>query len=264
MSILLRSILLGLIGVWSTLDYGLGSLYTFRPICLGALTGLVMGDLATGIKMGAVIELIFIGSVSIGAYIPPDATVAGILGTAFAIASGEGVEAAMTLAMPLALASLAIGQLYGPLITAALLPIADKYAAEGNIKGVRRVHFTFGGTGMLISFLKIFLAYYFGSELVTSLIALIPDTVFSGLSVGSGILPTLGFAMLMRSMMTKKMVPYYFLGFTLVAFFNAPILGVAIFGIVFVIDKFDLLSANKNKKVAVAAANGGNLNEEEF
>ncbi|MDI5424766.1 PTS sugar transporter subunit IIC, partial [Salmonella enterica subsp. enterica serovar Kentucky] len=39
---------------------------------LGLLTGLVLGDMETGIVMGATLELAFIGSFSVGASLPPD------------------------------------------------------------------------------------------------------------------------------------------------------------------------------------------------
>ena len=41
------------------------------------------------------------GAVSIGAYIPPDSIVGGILAPAFAISTGNSTEAAIALAMPI-------------------------------------------------------------------------------------------------------------------------------------------------------------------
>ena len=53
-------------------DYQLGTLYAFRPIVVCPVVGAFLGDLNTGLVMGASIEALFMGSVSIGAYIPPD------------------------------------------------------------------------------------------------------------------------------------------------------------------------------------------------
>ncbi|MDI5303822.1 PTS sugar transporter subunit IIC, partial [Salmonella enterica subsp. enterica serovar Anatum] len=41
---------------------------------------LVLGDMETGIVMGATLELAFIGSFSVGASLPPDVVTGGILG----------------------------------------------------------------------------------------------------------------------------------------------------------------------------------------
>ncbi|EHC28083.1 PTS system protein, mannose-specific 2C component, partial [Salmonella enterica subsp. enterica serovar Alachua str. R6-377] len=50
----------------------------------------MLGDMETGIVMGATLELAFIGSFSVGASLPPDVVTGGILGVAFAINSGAG------------------------------------------------------------------------------------------------------------------------------------------------------------------------------
>ena len=70
------------------------------------------------------------GSVSVGAYIPPDVTVGGVLATAFAIQLGQGTEAAVTLAMPIAVIALGIGNLLS-----AVMPVSythlDVYKRQG-------------------------------------------------------------------------------------------------------------------------------------
>lgn len=48
-------------------DYQLGTLYAFRPIVVCPVVGAFLGDLNTGLVMGASIEALFMGSVSIGA-----------------------------------------------------------------------------------------------------------------------------------------------------------------------------------------------------
>ena len=57
--------LIALLGysVWLT-----GTRYPPRPIVLGPLVGLVMGDVVTGTIMGATMELAMVGAISVGAY----------------------------------------------------------------------------------------------------------------------------------------------------------------------------------------------------
>ena len=92
-------------------DYQLGTLYAFRPIVVCPVVGAFLGDLNTGLVMGASIEALFMGSVSIGAYIPPDATSAGLLCTAYAILLHLDTEAAVGLAMPIGTLVLGVGSL---------------------------------------------------------------------------------------------------------------------------------------------------------
>ncbi len=73
---LVQAILIGLIAAFGKLDYQLGTLYAFRPIVLCPLVGIVLGDLQSGLAIGASLELLFMGSISIGAYVPPDGVLA--------------------------------------------------------------------------------------------------------------------------------------------------------------------------------------------
>ena len=79
---LVQAILIGLIAAFGKLDYQLGTLYAFRPIVLCPLVGIVLGDLQSGLAIGASLELLFMGSISIGAYVPPDECIGGVLACA--------------------------------------------------------------------------------------------------------------------------------------------------------------------------------------
>lgn len=99
---ILQAILLGLVAFIAQSEYALGTSLLSRPIVTGLFTGIVLGDVKTGIIMGATLELAFIGSFSVGASIPPDVVTGGILGTAFAITAGAGTETALLLGLPIA------------------------------------------------------------------------------------------------------------------------------------------------------------------
>ncbi|WP_139764211.1 PTS sugar transporter subunit IIC, partial [Salmonella enterica] len=71
-----------------------------------------LGDMETGIVMGATLELAFIGSFSVGASLPPDVVTGGILGVAFAINSGAGAETALLLGLPIATLALIVKNIY--------------------------------------------------------------------------------------------------------------------------------------------------------
>ena len=81
----------------------LGTTLLSRPLVLGPLVGLVLGDLQQGVIIGASLELIFMGNIKVGAAIPPDVVTGGVLGTAFAIMSGKGTGIALALAIPISI-----------------------------------------------------------------------------------------------------------------------------------------------------------------
>ena len=73
---------------------------TTRPLIVGTAIGIVLGDVATGVTVGASLELVFMGVMAIGGTVPPDACSGTAVGTAYAIILGQGVETAFTLAIP--------------------------------------------------------------------------------------------------------------------------------------------------------------------
>ena len=70
-------------------------------------------------------------------------------------------------------------------------------------------------------------AFYLGSDAIQGLLDFIPTFVIDGFGVAANILPAMGFAMLGRLVLTKQLVPFYFLGFLLCSYANVPVLGVA-------------------------------------
>ena len=96
-----QAILVGLVALFGYLEVVFGNSMIQRPIVMGPLVGLVLGDFKTGLEVGATLELAFMGSVAIGAALPPEITAGGLLGTAFAISTGNGTEAALALSLSL-------------------------------------------------------------------------------------------------------------------------------------------------------------------
>lgn len=137
---ILQAFLLGCIAFIGKCDLATGTNMIQRPIVLGPFVGLVLGDPELGIKIGATLELAFLGQVSVGAYIPPNVIVGGVLGTAFAITTGKGAEIAFTMAFPIALLAQSIDNVMFSLVRPMFGKLADKYAAQGNTKAVGTIH----------------------------------------------------------------------------------------------------------------------------
>lgn len=110
---LVQSLLITLVALFGYMHNWVGSTMWNRPIIVSALTGLVLGDLQTGIITGATLELSFMGAVPIGASNPPDSTSGAILGTSFVILTGQEIGAAVVLAIPIATLVLMICNLCG-------------------------------------------------------------------------------------------------------------------------------------------------------
>lgn len=202
--------------------------------------GLVLGDLQSALAIGASLELLFMGSISIGAYVPPDETIGGVLACAFAIQLGQSTEAAIALAMPIATLCLAIKNIINAVMPM-FVDAADRFAAKGNLSGIYAMHWAIGLVGMINAFIIVTLSFYLGADAIQGLLDWVPPFVLDGFGVAANILPAMGFAMLGRLVITKQLVPFYFLGFLLCSYAGIPVLGVALIAVIIGINKFDLL-----------------------
>ena len=236
---MLKAFLLGCIAFLGKCDLATGTNQLQRPIILGPLVGLVLGDLDAGIKIGATLELAFLGSYSVGAFIPPNVIVGGVLGTAFAIVTGKGPAVAFTMAFPIALLAVAIDNVFFSLVRPLLGKVADNYAEKGNVHMVSVIHMSTGFLTCTVLFLMVFLGFSVGSDAMKKFVEAIPAVITNGLTIATGLLPGIGFAMLAQMIMNKKVVPFFFLGFVLSAYFKLPVVGIALLGLIIIFTTID-------------------------
>ncbi|WP_072929708.1 PTS mannose/fructose/sorbose/N-acetylgalactosamine transporter subunit IIC [Nissabacter archeti] len=258
---MVEALLLGLVAFIAQSEYALGTSLISRPVVTGLLTGLVLGDVQTGIIMGATLELAFIGSFSVGASIPPDVVTGGILGVAFAITSGAGTETALLLGLPIATLTLVLKNIYLGLFIPLLNQRADAYAAQADTRGIERMHLVAGfGMSLMLAAVVTF-SFMVGSDAVKSLLEAIPAFIKHGLSVATGIIPALGFAMLARLLITKQVAPYFFLGFVLMAYLKIPVTGIAILGAIIAVIMVNMTRLNPRTATVQGT---GHDNEDDF
>ena len=102
MSLLVKAVLVALVTWLTFFDKYCTQFFTYRPIVIGPIIGLIMGDLKMGLMVGCTIELMFLGQVFVGTALPPEETFSTIIATAFACISGS-TEVALATALPLAI-----------------------------------------------------------------------------------------------------------------------------------------------------------------
>lgn len=259
-----QAILLGIVAFIAQCEYALGTSLLSRPIVTGWLTGMVLGDMKTGIIMGATLELAFIGSFSVGASIPPDVVTGGILGTAFAITANAGTETALLLGLPIATLTLILKNVYLGLLIPVMNTKADNYARQGDYRGVEKMHLIAGFGLSLMLALIVAISFSVGSGTIESLLNMIPDFVQNGLSVATGIIPALGFAMLARLIINKQVAPYFFLGFIIVAYLDIPITGIAVLGAITAVVVVNIMNYRGGNSTQLVSNEGEVDEDDEF
>lgn len=189
----------------------------YQPIILGPIIGAILGDLELGLAVGGSYQLVQIGSMPIGGAQPPNVVVGGIMATIFAISSNTAVDNVGTvigLAIPFAV----IGQYIVVAmfsLTSPLMALADKYAEEANPSGITRLNLLYMAIlGTLFAVIAV-LGILFGSELGKFLqsISVEYSWLMAGLGAAGGMMRYVGFAILMKIMLSNDLWGFYFAGF---------------------------------------------------
>lgn len=207
-----------------------GTPMVIRPIVVSPLVGFALGDLQNGLQIGATLELVFMGAIQIGGAVPPDVLFGAGLGTAFAILNGAGADVALTLGLPIAIVAQSIKVIVF-IVRSWFMDFALKQAENANVKGLHLINM--GGLlfQCALYFVATYIAIAVGTEATEAIIAAIPTQVMNGLKVAGGLLPAVGFALLLQPMLTIKNAIYFVVGFTLLAYLNLPVLAITIIGL---------------------------------
>ena len=187
------------------------------------------------------------------------------MATVFAVSlnmepTAEGVGAALGLAVPFAV----FGQ-YAVTLTftfmSGMMAKADKYAEEANVKGIRNINFLeMGVLGCLFGILAV-AGLYGGTALGEALQDFARDFswVMAGLDAAGGAMKFVGFAILMKVMMSNEMWGFLLAGFVmaLLCSANASTSGATLLLCAFVgvaIALYDFTTQTKIKQNAGAGA----------
>ena len=193
----------------------------YQPIVTCPIIGAILGNFELGVVVGGAYQLVQIGSMPIGGAQPPNAIIGGIMATVFAVSLGmeataDGVGAALGLAVPFAV----FGQYVVTLtftIFSGMMHKADQYAEEANVKGIRNINFLeMAVLGVLFGVISV-AGLYGGSALGETLQKFSYDFswVMAGLDAAGGAMKFVGFAILMKVMMSGEMWGFLLAGFAM-------------------------------------------------
>ncbi|MGL5614713.1 MAG: PTS N-acetylgalactosamine transporter subunit IIC [Sarcina sp.] len=241
-----------LIGIWAGIagiDLFNGLTHIHRPIVTGTVVGLILGDVQTGLIVGGTLELVWAGMVPLAGAQPPNVVIGGIIGTSIAILGKLDAQAAVGIAVPFAVAAQAGITLFFTVFSP-VMHKADKYAEEANDKGIDKINYLGLGILFVSYFICAFLPIFFGADKARMIVEMLPAWLIGGLSIAGGVMPAIGFAMLLKIMLKKEYIAFLIGGFVLVTYFKVSILGLALIGLCIALYDY-YARANNNSKVAV-------------
>lgn len=241
--------ILSLIIIWDSLST---AVFDNKPIFTGILAGIIMGDLSMGLAVGATLQLMVLGVGTYGGSSMPDYLTGAIIGTAFAVSSGKGVEFGIGLAVPVGLLMVNLDVL-ARFCNVFLAKRVEASIERLDFKGIARNTWLGLITWGLSRAFPIFLMLIFGNDIVNALVKYMPKWLTGGLSVAGGLLPAVGIAILLRYLPVKKYISYLLIGFFAAAYLKVPMVGIAILGIAMAILSFKQ-TLNDSQKVLAADA----------
>lgn len=209
------------------------------PVFAGFISGLIMGDMATGLTIGAALQLMVLGVGTFGGASRIDATSGAVLATAFSVSQGIDPELAVsTIAVPVA-ALLVYTDIAGRFSTTYFAHRVDAAVEKFDYAAIER-NYLLGAIPWAASrALPVFLALAFGGEFVKTMVDAIETYkwIADGLTLAARMLPGLGFAILLHYLPLKRNLHYLAVGFALTAMLtvlygNVSALGGAVAGIV--------------------------------
>lgn len=231
-----------------------------QPIIVGPIVGLLLGNLETGVLIGASLQIIYLGVVNVGGAQSTDTLYATCMAVALASMTNIGNEAAIALSIPLGYIGLLMLQVTR-ILFALFAPTLDKIAEEGNNKKYSIAWLLYVILGYGLGAITIFVALSAGADATQAFINVLPSWVMGGLKVAAGLLPAIGLGIILNMMWDMKKIIYFVLGFALVAYLNVPTLCMAVIGVFLMLN--NLQSNLKFKKLEGQAVVPVEMSDEE-
>lgn len=219
MNTVIIAIVMGIMYWWCRgmiLSY-FGFLFISSPVTVGLVAGLLMGQPMQGLIIGGGIALVFAGIFAPGANLPTDECLAATCVIPIAIGSGMNATTAIALAVPVGLLGSFVTNLR-KVINTYFVAKANKYAEEGNADAIWRCATIYPALlAIPLLFLPVFIINMVGQDVVINIMKALPTFVTHGLEVAGGVLPALGFALIMNMIGKNKLIPFVFLGYIVVS-----------------------------------------------
>ncbi len=229
----MSNLMLGIVlGLWNgvSMVLNLSGIGVRTTLITGVIAGACVGDINMGFQIGATCLLMSIGFYTYGGATIPDYITGTLFGTVIAAKSGD-YSTGLTVAVALALLMTQM-DILGRASTTVFQHLGDAALAQNNIKKFEAVTLA----GVLPWALSRMIPVVLGMLLLDQIQVLTDFAtkvtwIQNGLSVVGGLLPAVGFALLLSYMDLTKYWPFLILGFVLYAYAGMGTIALALVGL---------------------------------
>lgn len=225
----------------------LGGWWTIgRPLVAGMLIGLILGDVKTGIILGAAINALYLGTITVGGVAANDINFAAYIGIPLAMVSQATVEEALALAALLGALGVFVWNLVR-ILNVYWIRAMDRHIENGKLDLAAKVPL-YGNIFLFVfRFFPIFLANYLGPSVMTNVMNNIPPQVAGIIAVFGGMLPLIGFAIILKTTVKQYAELIYFVfGFILFTTFKVSVISILVVALVFAMIDFKIGGIGEN------------------
>ena len=206
----------GLVGLDRT---AVGQFMVSQPICAASLAGWMLGDAATGLLVGALLELIWLLDMPVGTFVPADSTVAAVFAASVSILGSAGGVRLSHIGLSILLS----------MVLAPVTMISDHRVREFNARIAQRVQAdpeTVRKNGLAAAHLSGLWLFFFKSFFVylvfipvgiiaVRMFAHMPDQYHRAMELYVKLLPLLGVALVARKLSMRTMDRFLLGGFAI-------------------------------------------------
>ena len=98
-----QNVLITILAGYMTIDQNGPVVLSWFSVIVGMISGLIMGDMNTGLVIGGTFQLMSLGVAALGGASAPNYGLATIIGTFIAVRTGTGIDAALAVGLPVGL-----------------------------------------------------------------------------------------------------------------------------------------------------------------
>ncbi|KXT83309.1 PTS mannose/fructose/sorbose/N-acetylgalactosamine transporter subunit IIC [Streptococcus panodentis] len=244
-----------------------------RPLVGGLVSGLILGDIKTGIMVGVALQVLYIALVTPGGTVSADVRAISYIGIPLAILfvhskgiTGEAAIAAAAAPIGAAVGTIGTVLFYGTATTNLLWQhIGWKAVEKGEFKKLYAVDWVYPWISHFVfSFLPTMIITKFGPNMVELMKEHLPmdGFIMKALFTVGALLPCVGIAILLKQIVTKAadFIPF-FVGFTLAKSLGLNLVASAVVSLIFAVIYYEL-EVIKSARLT-APAGGGEFDDDE-
>lgn len=235
--------------VWTMVSGDIQLINYAAEVFQGFVAGLIMGDIKTGLSVGATMCLMGMGIGGFGGASVPNYQYGALTGTLFGVASGQGLEAGLAIGIPIATLATYMDMLSKMMGSFFLHKQIDE-SRKHNFNGMGKWIWAWKLAKGILYTLPVFLGMTVGATLINNMLAAMPAWLMKCLNTAAGALPAVGLGILLKYMNVSKWWVWLVFGYVCTSYLGLSMLATSLLALIAAVLVFKYLEDRDSRTVA--------------